>query len=387
LSRLPPLLDTRISGHIGEEAILNVRGYSLMELAEKARFEEMAYLLLHESLPGHNQLLAFSSSLSASQARVPGVAEAVLQVYDGHESPIDVISSCLAAVSSTTRDPLVLSHSQLVQNATSVIGLYAALLSRYIGRRNRVTTRELKGSGFVEDFLAHCFGEKEAAGKSAFLDPFLVVVSEQALAASTFTARNAASTRAGFLPSVIAGMQAWNGYRHGAASKHVCDDLAALGGEAIDPTEYRRRWRATGIPAFGFGHRRYKSTEDPRVPFIAALGRDATRRYGGRFLKAAQAAAEHFRDQRRTLANADLYAAVLLDALGFRPDEIPAVVLVGRLAGMCAHIIEENGPMRPLLRGESLYNGPSVRPVPGLDSRTEDGSSRVPGVDLLENTS
>ena len=124
-----------------------------------------------------------------------------------------------------------------------------------------------------------------------------------------------------------------------------------------------------GIPVFGFGHRRYKKLRDPRIEVLASLAKDAFDNYGGTLFEPAQLAVSFFENRGQSFANPDLYVAILLESLGFRAEEVPAVVFMGRLAGVSAHIIEENGPMRPMLRGESLYTGNPERPVAPIGSR------------------
>lgn len=371
LSSLPPLLDTQVSGHVGSGGELCVRGYALTELAESVSYEEVAHLLLHERLPNSDELREFSASLSTPRGSVPAVGSAVAQVFDGSEHPIGVITSCLAAIASTCSDPIIRSHEDLVDSSIKVTRWYGTLLADHIRKRHPADQLEEENGaqGFSEGFMADCFGNT-ALDKARYLDSLLVLASDQGLTASTFSARNAASTRSGFLGAVIAALQAWNGYRHGAASEYACKSLHAVKNEfEYDVERYVRRNRERGVPMFGFGHRRYKKTKDPRLYVLEDLTQRAYHEYGGRIYETASTVTSYFQLRNWQFANPDLYVAMLLDSLGFRAEEMAAVVFMGRLVGVCAHIIEENGPLRPMLRGESLYTGPELRLVPKIDDR------------------
>ena len=371
LSKLPPLLDTGVSGHVGCDSHLVVRGYPLNDLARNVCFEEMFHLALYQRLPTRQELRGFSGILEERGAAIPEIGSRVLGAFKGDEDPLDVITSCLAAISATTKSPVRRPEQYLIETAISVMSFYSSILSNFIAKRTLAGMSEVSDDrlGFSESFIVRCFGEKSSSDKAGYLDRLLVLASEQGLTASTFAARTAASTRADFFSSVIAAVQTWSGYRHGAASEHAYRDLLSIVERDGDVEGFASSKRVEGIPMFGFGHRRYKKSRDPRIEVLASLAKHAVDEFGGTLSGAAQSAVSYFENGKRKFANPDLYVAILLEALGFSSREAPAVVFMGRLAGVSAHVLEENGPMRPMLRGESLYTGDPERPVVPICSR------------------
>ena len=371
LSRLPPLLDTKIAGHASEQGELCVRGFGLSELVESAGFEEVLHLLLYGELPERNSLARLSKLLELKEKELPQIGKRVADNFSGSEQTMDAVASCIAAIASTEKNPVDRTESYLVEKAISSVAWYSVLLSEHIRKRRGIcaNTSDKSVANFSRRFLERCFGCGEGASRSAYLEKFLVLACEQGLTASTFSARITASSRAGFFEAVIAAMQTWNGYRHGAASDFVCRDLVAIKDQKMGVSEFLQRKEKDGHPLFGFGHRRYKDSRDPRLDTLEQLAREAHRAFGSELYDTAQSVIEMAGQKSRISPNVELQVAIFLDALGFHADELPAVVFMGRLAGICAHIIEENGPMRPLLRGQALYTGKKIQPVPKRDQQ------------------
>jgi len=371
LSNLPPLLDTQVSGHLDKEGELNIRGYELIELAKKVTFEEVAYLLLYKKLPNLNELNTFNEILFDKNQQCLEISSNILKTFKGHEHPIYVITSCFAAISSIDCDPIKRTDAYLINKAISTIALYSVILAIHISKRtgNIRCLDRIDSSNFTESFVERCFGNKNVTDKAHYLDILLVLASDQALAASTFGARIAASTRSSFFSSIIAGINTWNGYRHGAASEYAFKDLIAIKAQGGNVEEYYQKRKEEGISPFGFGHRRYKKIKDPRAIFLESLTREIYEKYGGSLYETAQEAVYFWEKQKGIYANPDLYVAVMLESLGFLAEEVSSVVFMGRLAGLSAHIMEENGPMRPLLRGEALYTGKPIGPIVPIEER------------------
>nr|VFJ71643.1 MAG: Citrate synthase [Candidatus Kentron sp. FW] len=99
------------------------------------------------------------------------------------------------------------------------------------------------------------------------------------------------------------------------------------------------------------------------------LSKEVLEEYGEQLYKTSEAATDFFEQKYQKYANPELYVAVLLGTLGFQPKEVSSIIFMGRLAGVCAHIIEENSPMRLLFRGNSLYTSPATHPVVPLEER------------------
>jgi citrate synthase len=197
-------------------------------------------------------------------------------------------------------------------------------------------------------------------GRAGALDAYLSLVSDHGLNASTFAARVAASTQAGLTSAALAGISALKGPLHGGAPGPVIEMLDAIG-----TPDRAAAWLeaaiARGDRLMGFGHRIYR-VRDPRADALKAV----VRRMGqgaGRlaFAEAVEAAAldvlRRAKPDRPLDTNVEFYTALLLEALGFRPDSFTCVFAAGRIAGWLAHAREQVLSGR-LIRPQSRYVGP-----------------------------
>lgn len=214
------------------------------------------------------------------------------------------------------------------------------------------------GLGHAADFLRMLTG---AAGDEALargLDTYLVTVSDHGLNASTFAARIVASTRAGMVSSIVAGLCALKGPLHGGAPGPVLDMLDAVG-DAANAGPWVAGELAAGRRLMGFGHRIYR-VRDPRAEVLKA----AVRRLSSPRIKLAEqveaaaiAALRQHRPDRPLETNVEFYTALLLDAVGLSRDLFTPVFAMGRVAGWAAHVMEQEATGR-LMRPQSRYIGP-----------------------------
>jgi citrate synthase len=197
------------------------------------------------------------------------------------------------------------------------------------------------------------------AAETLGLDTYLVTVIDHGLNASTFTARVVASTQAGILSSVVAGLCALKGPLHGGAPGPVLDMLDAIGS-----IENADAWlddaMARGERLMGFGHRIYR-VRDPRADVL----KTAVRRLKGKgnriaFAEVVEATAlevlERRKPGRRLDTNVEFYTAILLDALGVPREGFTPLFAAGRTAGWVAHAIEQSRTGR-IIRPQSRYVG------------------------------
>lgn len=372
LAKLPPLLDTKISGRSDKTGELLVRGYSLLELGAVVSFEEMSYLLLYKKLPSSAQLQEFSETLNKKNS-LPSIMESVCAIFTGKEHPLDMITSCLSAYASTQENPVKKNATYLIDQVISAMSYYALLLSIHVRKRLGLAAMfftQHSDHSFSENFIERCFGGKELKNKAYYLDLLLRFSSEHGLTCSTLAARNSASARCSVISSVIAAIQAWHGFRHGTASEYAYKDLLAIHEKGGDVEAYYLKQIKAGISPCGFGHRVFKTEKDPRTSAIEFYLKKLSNTLGSHPLyPIAQNAVEFFEKRRNMYANPDLYIGIVLAILGFQPQEMSAIVFMGRLAGISAHILEENSPMRPLWRGKAQYTGMEKSLVVPIDKR------------------
>jgi citrate synthase len=186
-------------------------------------------------------------------------------------------------------------------------------------------------------------------------------VADHGLNASTFAARVIASTRAGLFSAVVGALCAFKGPLHGGAPGPVLDMLDAIGTPA-NAEAWLLGELAAGRRIMGMGHRIYR-VRDPRAAVLETAVKPLTAG-GGRNLalaRAVEAAAAKILAERKPdrplAANVEFYTAVLLDAVGLPREQFSATFGVGRVAGWCAHVLEQRR-VGKLIRPASTYVGP-----------------------------
>jgi citrate synthase len=346
---------------------LQYRGYRIEELVGKAEYEEVAYLLLNGDLPNKGELRDFKAELTKHRALSPFLRE-ILQQISESGTPMDVLRTVVSA--SAVEDPAEgdNSHEAEYRKAVRLTAKLPTILATYIRRRRgeQPVTPD-PTLGHAANF-ARMAGLDEAHPRAAeILNSCFILQAEHGLNASTFAARITAATLADMHAAVTAGLGALKGPLHGGATDGTMKMLDEIG-----TPEHVDAWVAKAITSkykfSGFGHRVYK-TEDPRAKFLRRFAQDLAKDWKGtkyfdiqEALVAAIAKARPMMSaaaaEKVNIVNVDFYAATTYTFLGIPADLGTSIFAVGRMAGWCAHIMEQHGDNR-LIRPESEYNGPS----------------------------
>ena len=346
---------------------LQYRGYRIEELVGKAEYEEVAYLLLNGDLPNKNELRDFKAELTKHRTLSPFLREILRQMSESG-TPMDVLRTVISA--SAVEDPGEgdNSHEAEYRKAIRLTAKLPTVLATYIRRRRgeQPVTPD-PTLGHAANF-ARMAGLDEAHPRAAeILNACFILQAEHGLNASTFAARITAATLADMHAAVTAGLSALKGPLHGGATDGTMKMLDEIG-----TTEHVDTWVAKAIASkykfSGFGHRVYK-TEDPRAKFLRKFAQDLARDWKGpkyfdiqEALVAAIARARPSMSpaaaEKVNIVNVDYYAATTYTFLGIPADLGTSIFAVGRMAGWCAHIMEQHGDNR-LIRPESEYTGPT----------------------------
>jgi citrate synthase len=346
---------------------LQYRGYRIEELVGKAEYEEVAYLLLNGDLPNKNELRDFKAELTKHRALSPFLRE-ILQQMSESGTPMDVLRTVISA--SAVEDPGEgdNSHEAEYRKSIRLTAKLPTILATYIRRR--------RGEQPVtpDPTLGHAANFARMAGlddmhprAAEILNACFILQAEHGLNASTFAARITAATLADMHAAVTAGLSALKGPLHGGATDGTMKMLDEIG-----TPEHVDSWVAKAIASkykfSGFGHRVYK-TEDPRAKFLRKFAQDLSKDWKGpkyfdiqEGLVAAIAKARPSMSpaaaDKVNIVNVDYYAATTYTFLGIPADLGTSIFAVGRMAGWCAHIMEQHGDNR-LIRPESEYTGPT----------------------------
>ncbi|MDE3111421.1 MAG: citrate synthase [Chloroflexota bacterium] len=343
------------------------RGYSIDDLATKAEYEEVAYLLLNGDLPNKEQLRDFKQELTKHRALSPFLRNIVAEMSE-NATAMDVLRTVVSA--SAGEDPAEGDNSQAAEYEKSIrlTAKLPTILASYIRRRRGEQPIPPEASlGHAANFAHMVWGDKGHPRAPEILNAAMIMQAEHGLNASTFVARVTAATNADMHAAVTAAFGALKGPLHGGATDGTMRML-----EEIGSPEHVETWVDKAIERkynfSGFGHRVYK-TEDPRAKhlrrFAQGLQKDWT---GPKFFdiqdRLVTAIAERRPQMRPTAAakvnvvNVDFFAATTYTFLGIPADLGTSIFSLGRIAGWCAHVMEQHADNR-LIRPESEYTGPS----------------------------
>lgn len=334
---------TVLSDVDGAAGQLVIRGHSLDELAGRQSFEQVLHLLWQGFFPDLPDPAALTARLGTARAEVYAATAALLPqlarrpVYDAMRA-----GAALLGDGTKLDDALRLAAAPAV--------LTPALLRLQAGDTPLPPDPALGHAADVVQMLGR-------DGGAAALDTYLVTVCDHGLNASTFAARVVASTQAGLMSSLLAGLGALKGPLHGGAPGPIItmlDEIAAEG----DARAWLERAVHDGERLMGFGHRIYR-TRDPRADAlkaaVAKLPKSAGRlAFAEAVEREALAVLAAHKPDRVLQTNVEFYTALLLEAVGFPAEAFTAVFAMGRVAGWLAHAREQALTGR-LIRPQSVY--------------------------------
>lgn len=329
---------------------LVIRGYELDQLAGHMRFVEVAHLLLDGFFDDLPDIAELDSLLG--QARV----EAFEYVNAGNSIPVDVSAvDAVRALVARIPDGGNLKTALLLLAGVSV---FTAAVARAQSGMPLISPDP--SLDHATDILRMMKGTAPVSEEAAALDTYLVTVCDHGLNASTFAARVTASTLAGLTSAVLTGISTLKGPLHGGAPGPVIEMLDEIG-DAANARAWIEHAISRGDRLMGFGHRIYR-VRDPRADAlkkaVRKLGPDAGRLTLAEAVEAAALQVLGERKPDRSLqTNVEFYTALLLEALGFKPEEFTCVFAMGRTLGWIAHAREQVANGR-LIRPSSAYVGP-----------------------------
>jgi citrate synthase len=357
----------------GETAIstvtegLRYRGYPVTELAEKASFDEVAYLLLHGELPTKQQLSDFNRRL-AGQRQLPGPLHDLLRALPPSTTPMDALRSAVSVLAHFDPDTLDSSHSANLRKAERLLAqIPVAVAEQFRFSKGQTPIPAREDLGHAANFLYMLWGQEPTPEATRALDVSLILYAEHEFNASTFTARVVCSTESDLHSAVVAAIGALKGRLHGGANEKVMELLEATGGP--DKAEqWLRDAMARKERIMGFGHRVYK-TGDVRAGILKVYARKAAEARGTtRWEETAEIFERILGTEKNLHPNLDWPAGRLYHALGLEVPLYTPIFVMSRVAGWSAHVMEQSESNR-LIRPRARYIGPDRRGVRPLSER------------------
>lgn len=353
------------------ESGLRYRGYAIGDLAEQASFEEVAHLLLIGRLPTRKELDDFSAQLR-TQWVLPGPVEAFIGVVPPDAHPMDILRTGVSLLGMTDPDAADGSHEANVRKSIRLLAKIPVLIAS--AYRLAHAKRQIQPSAdlsFAENLLyllADRQGDKTAKAMARALDVSLILYAEHEFNASTFAARVAASTLTDLHAAITAAIGTLKGPLHGGANEAVAAMLLEI--KSRDRAErWVREALASKRRVMGFGHRVLKKG-DPRSAIIQRHAETLSRTCGDtRWYEIATILDGTMQQEKGLYPNLDFYTAVTYLLMGIPRDLYTPVFVCSRIAGWCAHVIEQQDHNR-LIRPRALYTGPPPQTYVPLAQRT-----------------
>ena len=348
--------ETRLSAVDGEDGELTIAGFPVEQLAGRATFEEVVYLLWHDALPDPKQLATFREELGARRA-LPSATLKLLRAAAAERVPaMDALRMAAGTVSLGGADDSYAEALALVARLPGIVAAYSRLLG---GEEPVAPDPEL---GHAANYLYLLRGEEPGVESVRALETYLNTVTDHGMNASTFAARVIISTRSDVVSAIVGAIGALKGPLHGGAPGPALDVVFEIG-EAGRAETVMREKLARGERLMGFGHRIYK-VRDPRADVLAAAAERlyATEADEGLYRLALEVEktalgllAEH-KPGRNLQTNVEFYTALLLHGLGLPAELFSPTFAVARVAGWTAHCFEQRALDR-IIRPQSAYVG------------------------------
>ncbi|MCX2679533.1 citrate synthase [Galbibacter sp. EGI 63066] len=367
----------------GEKGILRYRGYSIEELAEKADFLEVAYLLIFGELPNKEQLDKFHNDIKA-ESEVDEDVKKIVDSFPRTAHPMGVLSSLTSALTAFNPSSVDIdSEEDMYQAIVKIMGKFP-VLAAWTLRRMKAKPYDYGDSskGYVENMLYMMFkkpNESYVANPIVVnaLDQLLILHADHEQNCSTSTVRIVGSSHAGLFASLSAGVSALWGPLHGGANQAVIEMLEGIKNDDGDTAKYMAKAKDKSDPfrLMGFGHRVYKNF-DPRAKIIKKAADEVLGDLGVEDLVLEiakglekQALEDDYFVKRKLYPNVDFYSGIIYRALGIPTEMFTVMFALGRLPGWIAQWREMRLRKEPIGRPRQVYTGENYRPFVDVDKR------------------
>ena len=360
----------------GEKGILRHRGYSIEDLASKATFLEVAYLLIYGELPSEAEYEEFRAEITKNML-LPEDMVRTLRLYPGGSHPMSILSAVMVSLTNFYTEDAGESEEDTRLTIARLLGKIATIAAF----AHRQSTGDplvypRAGFGYAENFLHMMFDSPVNPYHPdpelvRAVDQFFILHADHEQNCSTSAVRLVGSSGARLYGAVAAGITALSGPLHGGANQQVIEMLERIRAEGLSVDEVVDRVvNDKSIRLYGFGHRVYKAY-DPRALVARDAAATVIRKLGAqdnlldiaKELEEKALANEYFKE-RNLYPNIDFYTGIMLRALGLPMNTFTVMFAIGRLPGWIAHFLDlQRDPDRKIGRPRQIYTGENARPL------------------------
>ena len=367
----------------GEKGVLRYRGYSIEDLAEKANFLEVAYLLIFGELPTKDQLVKFHADIK-DKAIVDDDVRKILDAFPKTAHPMGILSSLTSALTAFNPTSVnVDSDEEMYQAIVKIMGKLPVLVSWAMRKINGLPLNYGSNSlGYVENVMSMMFSKPNEEYTinpivRDALNKLLILHADHEQNCSTSTVRIVGSSHAGLFASLSAGISALWGPLHGGANQAVLEMLEAIKEDGGDTKKYMAKAKDKNDPfrLMGFGHRVYKNF-DPRAKIIKVAADQVLNDLGiddpildvAKSLEQEALNDPYFVD-RKLYPNVDFYSGIIYRAMGIPVEMFTVMFALGRLPGWIAQWREMRLGKEPIGRPRQIYTGETLREFKAVQKR------------------
>ncbi|MCH1547974.1 MAG: citrate synthase [Flavobacteriaceae bacterium] len=370
----------------GEKGILRYRGYSIEDLANRASFLEVAYLLIFGELPNKDEYDKFHNDIKA-ESIVDDDIKKILDAFPKSAHPMGILSSLTSALTAfnptSNNIDYNRSKSELYNTIVKVLGKIPVLIAWTFRKKNGLPLDYGDSTlGYVENILKMMFNKpNEPYLQNSILvnalNKLLILHADHEQNCSTSTVRIVGSSHAGLFASISAGISALWGPLHGGANQAVLEMLEAINNDGGDTNKYMQKAKDKQDPfrLMGFGHRVYKSF-DPRAKIIKVAADEVLTDLGitdpvldiAKGLEK-EALSDSYFVERSLYPNVDFYSGIIYRAMGIPSDMFTAMFALGRLPGWIAQWREMRMRNEPIGRPRQIYTGNNHRNYTSISNR------------------
>ena len=345
---------------------LTYRGYDIKVLADKAQFEEVAYLLLYGKLPNSAELTAYKARLAGMRA-LPDALKTVLEQIPATAHPMDVMRTGCSMLGNLETEA---DFAHQLDHIDRMLAAFPGIINYWYNySHNNIRIDEVtKADSIAEHFLWTLHGKQPEALHVQVMQASLITYAEHEFNASTFTARVCASTLSDIHSCVTAAIGSLRGPLHGGANEAAMDMIEQWS-SVEEAEEAIMGMLARKDKIMGFGHAIYRES-DPRNAIIKEWSKKLSDQVGDTQLYAVSERVEAVMwREKKLFCNADFFHASAYNFMNIPTKLFTPIFVCSRVAGWTAHVMEQRANNR-IIRPSADYTGPDSAEWVDIEDRS-----------------